>query len=393
MGITQHEHGTQNVQQLVNLLLLKGNIGREGAGICPLRGHSNVQGDRTVGITEKPNSELLHNLNKRFGFIPPKQFGHSAVESMKAICSGKSKALICLGGNFAAAMPDCTTTYPMFRELELTVHLATKLNTSHLLVSKNSYVFPVLGRTEKDSQNGNYQFVSVEDSMSVVHSSLGVLTPASENLKSECEIIAGLAKATLGQEKVNWDELKSNYDLIRDHIEKVFPDFSHYNERVRKPGGFTLTNSASERRWLTASGRANFVTFPSLLEDPKIPSKKGIILATVRSHDQYNTTIYGMDDRYRGVYGQRDVLFISKETARSISVNDGERVNIIALNPDGTRSDRRMNQLKVVIYKMADKTAVTYFPESNHMLTLDQCDKKSGIPAYKNIPIEIEVCN
>jgi len=393
MGITQHEHGTRNVQQLVNLLLLKGNIGKKGAGICPLRGHSNVQGDRTVGITEKPSSELLHNLNKRFGFIPPSQFGHSAVESMKAICNGKSKALICLGGNFAAAMPDYAATYPKLKELELTVHLATKLNTSHLLVSKNSYVFPVLGRTEKDLQNGTYQFVSVEDSMSVVHSSCGVLTPASEDLKSECEIIAGIAKATLGQEKVNWDELKSNYDKIRDHIEEIFPDFSHYNERVRKPGGFTLTNSAAERRWSTASGRANFMVSSSLLEDPMIANKKGIVLATVRSHDQYNTTIYGMDDRYRGVYGQRDVLFLSKETARSMSINDGERVNIIALESDGTRSDRRMNRLKVVIYKMADKTAVTYFPESNHMLTLDHFDEQSGIPAYKSIPIEIEICD
>ncbi|WP_089576922.1 FdhF/YdeP family oxidoreductase [Escherichia coli] len=347
MGITQHEHGTQNVQQLVNLLLMKGNIGKPGAGICPLRGHSNVQGDRTVGITEKPSAEFLARLGERYGFTPPHAPGHAAIASMQAICTGQARALICMGGNFALAMPD--------RE--------------------------------------GAQAVTVEDSMSMIHASRGVLKPAGVMLKSECAVVAGIAQATLPQSVVAWEYLVEDYDRIRNDIEAVLPEFADYNQRIRHPGGFHLINAAAERRWMTPSGKANFITSKGLLEDPSSAFNSKLVMATVRSHDQYNTTIYGMDDRYRGVFGQRDVVFMSAKQAKICRVKNGERVNLIALTPDGKRSSRRMDRLKVVIYPMADRSLVTYFPESNHMLTLDNHDPLSGIPGYKSIPVELEPSN
>lgn len=301
MGITQHEHGTQNVQQLVNLLLMKGNIGKPGAGICPLRGHSNVQGDRTVGITEKPSAEFLDRLCERYGFTPPHAPGHAAMR--------------------------------------------------------------------------------------------GVLKPAGVMLKSECAVVAGIAQAALPQSVVAWEYLVEDYDRIRNDIEAVLPEFADYNQRIRHPGGFHLINAAAERRWMTSSGKANFITSKGLLEDPSSAFNSKLVMATVRSHDQYNTTIYGMDDRYRGVFGQRDVVFMSAKQAKICRVKNGERVNLIALTPDGKRSSRRMDRLKVVIYPMADRSLVTYFPESNHMLTLDNHDPLSGIPGYKSIPVELEPSN
>lgn len=390
MGITQHQHGTQNVQQLVNLLLLKGNIGRPGAGICPLRGHSNVQGDRTVGITEKPSAEFLARLGERFGFTPPSTPGHAAVASMQAICCGQARALICLGGNFALAMPDRQASAIPLTQLDLAVHIATKLNRSHLLTAHHSYILPVLGRSEIDMQKSGAQAVTVEDSMSMVHASRGVLKPASALLKSECAVVAGIAQAALPHSVVAWESLVEDYDRIRDDIEAVFPAFADFNQRIRHPGGFHLTNAAAERRWLTASGKANFIPCEGLLEDPASAFNSELVLATVRSHDQYNTTLYGMDDRYRGVFGQRDVVFISAEQAQRCGVQAGERVNLIALTSEGKRSARRMDGLTVVIYPMADRSLATYFPESNHMLTLENHDPASGIPAYKSIPVVLE---
>lgn len=392
LGITQHQHGTQNVQQLVNLLLLKGNMGRLGAGICPLRGHSNVQGDRTVGITEKPNKALLDNLEKHFGFIPPKAFGHAAVASMQAICDGTSRAIICLGGNFAVAMPDRLQTYERMKALDLSVHLATKLNRSHLLTARQSYVFPVVGRTEVDMQKSGAQSITVEDSMSMVHASRGMLEPASPELKSECAIIAGIARAAIPKTVVDWQSLVDDYDRIRDAIEAVFPDFKDFNVRIRQPGGFHLPNAAEERRWLTASGKANFITTEGLLEDPDSAFNSDLVMSTVRSHDQYNTTLYGLDDRYRGVFGRRDVVFVSQAQAEKSGVAAGDRINLIALTKEGKRSHRRMDGLEVVIYAMADRSVVTYYPESNHMLELANCDPASGIPAYKSIPVVMEKC-
>ncbi|EOX9342241.1 FdhF/YdeP family oxidoreductase [Escherichia coli] len=393
MGITQHEHGTQNVQQLVNLLLMKGNIGKPGAGICPLRGHSNVQGDRTVGITEKPSAEFLDRLCERYGFTPPHAPGHAAIASMQAICTGQARALICMGGNFALAMPDREASAVPLTQLDLAVHVATKLNRSHLLTARHSYILPVLGRSEIDMQKSGAQAVTVEDSMSMIHASRGVLKPAGVMLKSECAVVAGIAQAALPQSVVAWEYLVEDYDRIRNDIEVVLPEFADYNQRIRHPGGFHLINAAAERRWMTSSGKANFITSKGLLEDPSSAFNSKLVMATVRSHDQYNTTIYGMDDRYRGVFGQRDVVFMSAKQAKICRVKNGERVNLIALTPDGKRSSRRMDRLKVVIYPMADRSLVTYFPESNHMLTLDNHDPLSGIPGYKSIPVELEPSN
>lgn len=390
---TQHEHGTQNVQQLVNLLLMKGNIGKPGAGICPLRGHSNVQGDRTVGITEKPSAEFLARLGERYGFTPPYAPGHAAIASMQAICTGQARALICMGGNFALAMPDREASAVPLTQLDLAVHVATKLNRSHLLTARHSYILPVLGRSEIDMQKSGAQAVTVEDSMSMIHASRGVLKPAGVMLKSECAVVAGIAQATLPQSVVAWEYLVEDYDRIRNDIEAVLPEFADYNQRIRHPGGFHLINAAAERRWMTPSGKANFITCKGLLEDPSSAFNSKLVMATVRSHDQYNTTIYGMDDRYRGVFGQRDVVFMSVKQAKICRVKNGERVNLIALTPDGKRSSRRMDRLKVVIYPMADRSLVTYFPESNHMLTLDNHDPLSGIPGYKSIPVELEPSN
>ncbi|OAT54967.1 FdhF/YdeP family oxidoreductase [Providencia heimbachae] len=392
MGITQHQHGTQNVQQLVNLLLLKGNIGREGAGICPLRGHSNVQGDRTVGITEKPSKSFLDKIEQRFGFRPPSKFGHAAVASMQAIYEGTAKALICMGGNLAVAMPDKDACFEGMKKLDLAVHTATKLNRSHLLTAKNTFLLPVLGRSEIDRQSSGAQCITVEDSMSMVHASKGLLKPCSPHLKSECAIVAGIAKAAIPNTKVEWDDFIDNYDLIRDAMEAVLPDFDDYNARIKIPGGFHLTNAASERRWLTKSGKANFMPTEGVIEDPKSAVNSELVLATLRSHDQYNTTIYGMNDRYRGVFGQRDVIFISQAEAQKQKLKAGDKVNIIALDCDQKPTKRRLDNLTVVIYDMADRSVATYFPEANNLISLDNFDPQCGIPAYKNIPVKLELC-
>src|ERR1700694_1446072 len=301
MGITQHRHGTGNVQQIANLLMLRGNIGRKGAGISPLRGHSNVQGDRTVGITEIPNDELLDGLARVFGFEPPRQKGHNAVEAVEAIRDGRSKALVCLGGNLAVAMPDPEVTFKAMRNLDLAVHIATKLNRSHLLLGKQSLILPCLGRTEIDLQAAGPQSITVEDSMSMVHASRGGLKPASEHLRSEPAIIAGIALATLPNTRVGWAEMISDYGKIRDSIEAVVPDFAEFNARIEKPGGFRLSVAASEREWLTPTKKANFLVCPGVDEDPRVADREALTLTTIRSHDQYNTTIYGLNDRYRGI--------------------------------------------------------------------------------------------
>lgn len=338
-------------------------------------------------------STFLARLGERYGFTPPHAPGHAAIASMQAICTGQARALICMGGNFALAMPDREASAVPLTQLDLAVHVATKLNRSHLLTARHSYILPVLGRSEIDMQKSGAQAVTVEDSMSMVHASRGVLKPAGVMLKSECAVVAGIAQAALPQSVVAWEYLVEDYDRIRNDIEAVLPEFADYNQRIRHPGGFHLINAAAERRWMTPSGKANFITSKGLLEDPSSAFNSKLVMATVRSHDQYNTTIYGMDDRYRGVFGQRDVVFMSAKQAKICRVKNGERVNLIALTPDGKRSSRRMDRLKVVIYPMADRSLVTYFPESNHMLTLDNHDPLSGIPGYKSIPVELEPSN
>ena len=387
MGITQHRHGTENVQQLANLLLLRGNIGREGAGICPLRGHSNVQGDRTVGITEKPDGALLAGIRKRFGFTPPGAHGHDAVEAVKAICDGRSKALICLGGNLAVAMPDPQATFAGMARLDLAVHIATKLNRSHLILARESIILPCLGRTELDLQTSGFQSVTVEDSMSMVHASQGRLKPAGPLLKSEPAIVALLARATLPHSTVEWEAMVADYDCIRDAIEAVLPIFARYNERVREPGGFRLYIAAAERVWATPDQRAHFLLAHGLDEDGAQPGG-ALTLTTIRSHDQYNTTIYGMDDRYRGISGRRDVIFIHPQDLAERGLRHGDRIDVEALGSaaDGPRAVRGYT---AVAYEIARGSVAMYYPEGNVLIALHDYDARSGTPVYKPVPVQI----
>ena len=387
MGLTQHSKGTQNVQQVANLLLLRGNFGKPGAGICPLRGHSNVQGDRTVGITEKPTTVLLDRIEKTFGFRPPAAHGHDAVAAMQAIAEGRSKALICLGGNLAVALPDPEACFPAMRSLELSVHIATKLNRSHLLTGKQSLILPCLGRTERDNQASGPQAVTVEDSMSMVHASRGKLTPASQALLSEPAIVAGMASATLPASRVPWFDLVADYDRIRDAIEKVFPDFENYNERIRTPGGFRLPLPPTERVWNTPSGKAQFLCFEGLNEDPAQVDPNVLTLTTIRSHDQYNTTIYGLDDRYRGVFGRRDIVFMNPQDLAERGIEQGDEIDVETAF--GRGQERRMGKVIAVAYEIARGSVATYYPEGNCLVPLDHHDAQSGTPSYKSVPVRV----
>jgi molybdopterin-dependent oxidoreductase alpha subunit len=388
MGLTQHRRGTENVQQIANLLLLRGNIGRDGAGICPLRGHSNVQGDRTVGITEKPSDALLDGIQRTFGFRPPAAHGHDAVAAVQAMVDGKSRALIALGGNLAVAMPDPDATFAAMRNLDLAVHMATKLNRSHLLLAKESFILPVLGRTELDAQTTGAQAVTVEDSMSMVHASRGRLPPASEHLRSEPAIVAGLAKATLqGRYGIDWDGMIANYDKIRDAIEATFPAFANYNARVREPGGFRLDVAASRRVWSTPSKKAHFLVAAGLRADPRHDDPEILTLMTIRSHDQYNTTIYGLDDRYRGVFGRRDILFLNGEDLSARGLRHGDVVDVEAV--DGAGTSRRVRGLTAVAHDMPRGCVASYYPETNGLIALQDHDKRSGTPAYKSVPVRV----
>jgi molybdopterin-dependent oxidoreductase alpha subunit len=390
MGVTQHRHGTGNVQQIANLLMLRGNIGREGAGISPLRGHSNVQGDRTVGITEIPSDAFLDRLARVFGFTPPRNKGHNAVEAIGAIRDGRSKALVCLGGNLAVAMSDPEVTFKAMRSLDLSVHIATKLNRSHLLMAKQSFILPCLGRTEIDIQANGRQSVTVEDSMSMVHASGGGLKPASEHLRSEPAIIAGMALATLPTTRVRWSELISDYAKIRDCIEAVFPEFADFNARIKKPGGFRLRVAASEREWLTLTRKANFLVYPGLDEDPRVSDRDSLTLTTIRSHDQYNTTIYGLNDRYRGITGRRDVVFVNERDLASRGLKHGDLVDVSVVPDAGSKQGERvMRGLTAVAYNIAQGSIAAYYPEANALVALDHYDAKCGTPSYKSIPVRV----
>ncbi|MGE8674122.1 MAG: FdhF/YdeP family oxidoreductase [Achromobacter kerstersii] len=386
MGITQHARGTQNVQQIAALLLMRGNFGKPGAGICPLRGHSNVQGNRTVGITEKIDPVMFDNFEKTFGFRPPERHGHDAVDAMKAMVDGAAKALICLGGNLAMALSDTSQCAAGMRRLDLAVHMNTKLNRSHLLIGRDSIILPVLGRTESDVQASGAQSITVEDSMSMVHASRGKLTPASEHLRSEPAIIAGIAAATLPGSRIAWHYLVEDYNRIRDLIEKVYPDFHGYNERILKPGGFRLSLPPTERIWKTASGRAEFLPFKGLQEDVAATAPGSLKLTTLRSHDQYNTTIYGLDDRYRGVFGRRDVLFMNPSDLKLHGLEPGDEVDIHTSLPGESHRHLRLTAIE---YDIAAGSVGAYYPEANDLCPLDYQDKQSGTPSYKSIPVVI----
>lgn len=386
MGITQHNKGTANVRLIADLLLLRGNIGKPGAGICPLRGHSNVQGNRTVGITEKPTAAFLEKLEQVFGFTPPKNHGHDAVKAMEAMVAGDAKALICVGGNFAVAMPDPEKSYAAMKSLDLSVQVGTKLNRSHLLVARESFVFPCLGRTELDLQASGRQAITVEDSMSMVHASSGKLKPASEHLLSEIDIVARMAKATLEDTRVPWMELVADYRLIRDLIEKTIPGFDNYNARIDQPNGFRMPLPPTERKWPTPSGKAMFSVFEGINEDQVVEGDDILRMVTLRSHDQYNTTIYGMDDRYRGVFGRRDILFMNDVDLQQRGLEHGDVVDIES-RVEG--SHLRLENITVVAYNIAPGSVGAYYPEANVLIPLSYYDKESGTPSYKSAPVRV----
>jgi molybdopterin-dependent oxidoreductase alpha subunit len=390
MGVTQHHYGVAAIQQIINLLLLRGNMGRPGAGACPVRGHSNVQGNRTVGITEKPKPVFLDRMSAAFGFDPPREHGHDVVEAIEAMAAGRSKAFIALGGNFLLAAPDTELTARAMRGLDLTVQIATKLNRGHLVHGRVSLILPCLGRTEIDVQEGVRQSITVEDSMSNVHASRGMNKPASKNLRSEIAIVAGMAKATLSNGfGIDWDGMTANYNLIRDKIEAVLPDlFGDYNARIREPGGFRLYSPVDERVWNTATGKANFIVHEGVLEDHMPPGREDVLqLATIRSHDQYNTTIYGLDDRYRGVFGQRMVVFVNKDDRERLGLEPGALVEMQTVADDGI--ERRVAGFRLVDYNIPVGCCAAYYPETNPLVPLGRKAVKSNTPTSKSIPVTL----
>ena len=390
MGLTQHRHGVAAIQQIVNLLLLRGNMGKPGAGACPVRGHSNVQGNRTVGITEKPNQAFLDRMRDVFGFEPPRDHGHDVVEAIEAMAEGRSRVFIALGGNFLLAAPDTEVTARAMRGLDLTVNIATKLNRGHLVHGRVSLILPCLGRTEIDIQEGTPQSVTVEDSMSNVHASMGMNTPASEHLLSEIAIVAGMAKATLSNGYgIDWDSMTADYDLIRDKIEAVFPDlFGDYNERIRVPGGFRLYSPVDERVWKTATGKANFIVHQGVAEDDMPEGREDVLqLTTIRSHDQYNTTIYGLDDRYRGVFGQRMVIFVNKSDRERLGLEPGALVEMQTVADDGI--ERRVAGFKLVDYNIPSGCCAAYYPETNPLVPLGRRAVGSNTPTSKSVPVTL----
>lgn len=386
MGLTQHKNGVGNIQEVVNLLLLKGSIGKKGAGTCPVRGHSNVQGDRTMGIWEKPKPAFLDKLKEVFDFEPPREHGYDVVDAIEAMHKGTAKVFFGMGGNFISATPDTDFTAEALKNCNLTVHVSTKPNRSHLIHGKTALILPCLGRSEADVQKGGEQFVTVENSMGVVHRSQGNLSPCSDQLMSEPAIVAKLATATLGNNtKTNWEELNSNYDLIRDKIEQSIAGFNDYNNRVRQQGGFYLPNNAREADFTpTPTGKANFTI--NEVPDNSVPAGHYMMM-TIRTHDQYNTTIYGLDDRYRGIFNERRVILMNGEDMASEGLKTKDIVDITSHYEGKTRT---VHSFLVVPYNIPKGCTATYFPEANALVPIKHKADKSGTPASKSIIITLK---
>jgi molybdopterin-dependent oxidoreductase alpha subunit len=384
MGLTQHKNAVANIQEIVNLLLMRGQIGKPGAGACPVRGHSNVQGDRTMGIWERPTAAFLDNLAREFAFEPPRRHGFDTVESIKAMHEGRAKVFFAMGGNFLSATPDTEFTAEALTRLRLTVHVSTKMNRAHLITGREALILPCLGRTEKDVQAAGPQFVSVENSMGVVHASRGTLPPASEHLLSEPSIVAHLARAVLGAKSaVDWEWLVEDYDRIREKIARVIPGFEDYNRRVREPAGFYLPNAARDGVFKTKSERAEF-TVHTLPRHELAPGQ--FLMMTMRSHDQYNTTIYGLDDRYRGIHGGRRVVLLNEEDIKERGFHAGQIVDLTSHFEGQQRTARRF---LVVPYSIPRNCAATYFPEANVLVPIGSVAEKSNTPASKSVIISI----
>jgi molybdopterin-dependent oxidoreductase alpha subunit len=387
MGVTQHKNGVANVQSIVNFALLRAQIGRPGAGLCPVRGHSNVQGDRTMGIWEKMSDEFLSALGQEFGFTPPREHGLDSVGTIRAMRAGQIKVFVGLGGNFLSATPDTLATAEGMQRCKLTVQISTKLNRGHLITGEQALILPCLGRTERDAQGSGEQFVTVEDTAGVVHQSRGVLLPASEHLLSEPAIVAGIAERALaGRSSTNFSELVADYDRIREHIEHVVPGFEQYNARVRQAGGFYLPNDAREGKFATPSGKARFTVHPL----PQHELQAGeLLLTTVRSHDQFNTTIYGENDRYRGISKGRRVLFINEEDIAVRGLAAGSFVDLISRFGS---EQRRAERFRLVPYSIPRGSVAAYYPEANVLVPLDSVSDGSNQPAFKSVIVRIEPC-
>ncbi|WP_149087490.1 FdhF/YdeP family oxidoreductase [Pseudomonas prosekii] len=396
MGITQHRHSVATIQEIANLMLLRGNIGRPGAGLCPVRGHSNVQGDRTMGINERPPVAFLDSLERRFQFKVPRDNGHNVVEAIHAMADGRAKVFIGLGGNFAQATPDSSRTFQALSNCDLTVQISTKLNRSHLAHGKEALILPCLGRTDIDMQTEGPQAVTVEDSFSMVHASNGQLQRLSNLMRSEPAIIAGIAAATLGSKPVDWNWLVADYSRIRDLIADTIPGFRDFNERVKNPGGFYLGNSAGARKWNTPSGRANFRA--NLLPKDLVHERTratgvlpDLIMQSMRSHDQYNTTIYGLDDRYRGVKGQRDVLFVNEADIIRLGFKPGQKADIVSIWDDGR--ERRVKGFTLLAFDIPAGQAAAYYPEVNPLVPLESTGDGSHTPTSKFVAIRLEMAS
>ena len=388
MGVTQHQRGSELVQQIANLLLLKGNFGKPGAGISPIRGHSNVQGDRTVGIDEKPAQAYLDRVRDVFGFEPPRGHGHHAVESVEAMLAGTAKVFIGLGGNFVRAVPDTDRSYAAMRGLDLTVGIATKLNRGHLVHGRDALILPVVARSERIETAKGEQFVTIEDSMSNVTASRGVLDPASEHLLPETEIVCRMAMATLPESKVDWASYIDDYGLIRDKIAEVYPAlYEGFSERIKAPMGFHLDIPPRRRVWATRDGKANFLVLPGLDVNAPVADPAMLRLATVRSHDQFNTTIYSYNDRYRGVYNDRMILFMNADDIADRGLEAGAKVALETIGTDGIA--RRVDGLTIIDYPMSRGSVAGYYPELNPLMPLGFYDKVSGCPAAKSVPVRV----
>lgn len=394
MGMTQHRHGVANVQMLVNLLLLRGNIGKPGAGVCPVRGHSNVQGQRTVGITEDPGKVPVDKIEALFAFKVPEQMGLATVDTCEGILAGSVKAFIGLGGNFLRAIPDTSRMEPAWANLQLNVQVATKLNRTHLLPGRDGWLLPCLGRIEIDRQDGVAQSYSTEDSTGCLHGWRGTAEPASEHLRAEVAIIAGLAEATLtaGQANIPWDAWRRDYALIREAIAAVYPQIFHDMEtRMWQRGGFHRPLPACERQWQTESGKAQFVTAGRLDEDDDVsvsPERRDVLqLMTLRSNDQFNTTIYGYDDRFRGVHGTRSVVFMNHSDVTRLGFAPGDWVNLrTAVEPDVRRE---VGPMQIIAYDIPAGCAAAYYPECNALIPLWHHAERSKVPAAKSVPVTL----
>jgi molybdopterin-dependent oxidoreductase alpha subunit len=390
MGLTQHRAGVEAVQMLVNLLLLRGNIGRPGAGICPVRGHSNVQGQRTVGITEKPELVPLDRLARQFAFEPPREKGMNTIEACEGIIAGRVNAFVMLGGNFVRAIPEREKMETAWRKLGLTIAISTKLNRSHLVHGEASYILPCLGRTEIDRQATGRQAISTEDSTGFFHASRGFQPPASKQLLSETRIVAEIAKATLTpNSKVAWDSWIADYDRIRDSIETTYPeDFADFNRRMWEPEGFQRKIPARERQWKTSTGKANLIRPKSLDQDPDTRDGHDVFrMITLRSNDQFNTTVYGYDDRFRGIRGTRSVLLMHRNDLARLGLADGQVVAAATASNDGIR--RELKGLQVVTYDIPEGCVGTYYPEANVLIPLWHHAERSKVPAAKSVPVRI----